>query len=771
MKNKKIFTILVLFTMLCNIFIPFTMMVEAEEITVNDHINSLNNSINLINTKLELSKNNISSTDIAYESALITIENDISDFNNKINNLNNEILNINLSNLVQNNTELNNKYNDYLSKGCKDQTLNINNITDISCSYEENGIIINNNFIEKNEIINQININYIKPVKEEITNYNDNYDNKINEYKEIFNNYFDNEYKNTLQNVEKTYNKIKNFITNNQTNGNKTNELEVFNSIEEDLNKIKNYKTACNINEISNIKNNINSLVTSINNKSTVFYNENKNYIELGLDTAISNLTSKYTDLVSSYKNWLNTKNIDINNITDEQMLSNIDSEFSNLFATTVDITNEYNRLNDKINAYLERMPSDKETLDNLMQSLNTINSKLNTNIIFTYIENLIEQSDLPDEDTVDRLLFVKKFQIKESVKEKLINKKNSFYTFSINNYSYKITNDKIILYNIATIPTKLKNDIEYNWTFGLENNMLYLNDRNDEFLNEYKIVLSGDLNSDYILDEQDLDLLHQLIVSKNIEEEQLLLGDLNKDGILDVIDLGILNNLVNYNQNITTEASYRITKSIKDNTITYNIYLKSNGNVNGFSYKIKTSKDLTLKKIVTNNKVLTKDDLVIGYGSFNDGDLLLSIIYDQNDTKEDYTTFEIYDGVITFNSFYKYSNYKDVVKNTKEETTPTNTNNVVTTNNNANSNNNVVVQELAIEKEEIKTTKDELKKDNNKNVTITDLEDTNKDKIEWKNIIKVIVIVLLGALIIYFLSKEDNNENKTDNKNNILNE
>lgn len=769
MKNKKIFTILVLFTMLCNIFSPFMMIVEAEEITVNDYINSLNNSINLINTKLELSKNNISYNDIDYESALITIESDISNFNNKINNLNNEISNINLSNLVQNNTELNNKYNDYLSKGCKDQTININNITDISCSYEENGIIINNNFIEKNEIIDQININYIKPLKDEITNYNNNYDNKINEYKEIFNNYFDNEYKNILQNTEETYNKIKNFITNNQTNGNKTNELEVFNSIEEDLNNIKNYKTTCNINEISNIKNNINSLVTSINNKSTVFYNENKNYIELGLDTKITDLTNKYNDLVSSYKNWLNTKNININNITDEQMLSNIDDEFKTLFTKTVDITNEYNRLNDEINTYLERMPSDKETLDNLMQNLNTINSKLNTNIIFTYIENLIEQSDLPDEDTVDRLMFVKDFQIKESVKEKLINKKNSFYTLSINYYDYKITNDKIILYNVTTIPTELKNDIIYNGTFRLENNTLYLNDRNNEFLNKYKIVLSGDLSNDYIIDEQDLDLLHQLIVSENIEEEQLLLGDLNKDNILDVIDLGLLNNLVNYNPNIMTKASYRITKSIKDNTITYNIYLKSNGQVNGFSYKIKTSKDLTLNKIVTNNKVLTKDELVIGYGSFNDGDLLLSIIYDQNDTKEDYTTFEIYDGMITFNSFYKDSNYKDVVKNIKEEIKTT-TNNVVTTNNNANSNNDVVVQELTKEQEEIKTTKDESK-DTDKNVTITDLEDTNTDKIEWKNIIKVIVIVLLGALIIYFLSKEDNNENNTDNKNDILNE
>ncbi len=758
MKNKKIFTILILITMLCSIINPSIMAVEAEEITINDYINSLNTNINSINYKLEQSKNNISSNDIDYESALLTIESDISNFNNKINNLNNEISNINLSDLVQNNTELNNKYNDYLSKGCNDQTININNITNINCTYEENNLIISKNFIEKDEIINQIYTNYIKPIKDEIINYNNNYDNKINEYKEIFNNYFDNEYKNTLQTTEITYNKIKNFITNNQTSGNKTNELEVFNSLTEDLNTIKNYKTACNINEITNIKNNINTLVTSINNKSTIFYNKNKTYIELGLDTKITDLTNKYNDLINSYKNWLNTKNIDINNITDEQMILSIDNEFSNLFTKTVDITNEYNSLNNEINTYLERMISDKETLNNLMQDLNTINSKLNTNIIFTYIENLIEQSDLSDEDTVDRLMFVKNFQIKESTKEKLINIKNSFYTFNINNYNYKIANDKIILYNIKTIPTDLITNIVYNATFRLENNILYLNDKNDNLLNKYEIVLSGDLNSDYKLDEQDLDLLYQLIVSD--EQEQLPLGDLNKDNILDIIDLGLLSDLVNNNQNITTTSSYRITKSIKDNTITYNIYLKSDGEVSGFSYKIKTSKDLTLNKIITNNKVLIKDDLVIGYGSFKDNDLLLSIVYDQNNIKEDYTTFEIYDGIITFNNSYNDSNYKDIVKNIKEETTPANTNNVT----NTNSNNNVVVQDLVESKEEPTVTKEELK-DNDKNVTITSLEEENNDKIEWKNVIKVIVVVLLGALIIYFLSKEDNNEN------NILNE
>ena len=758
MKNKKIFTILILITMLCSIINPSIMAVEAEEITINDYINSLNTNINSINYKLEQSKNNISSNDIDYESALLTIESDISNFNNKINNLNNEISNINLSDLVQNNTELNNKYNDYLSKGCNDQTININNITNINCTYEENNLIISKNFIEKDEIINQIYTNYIKPIKDEIINYNNNYDNKINEYKEIFNNYFDNEYKNTLQTTEITYNKIKNFITNNQTSGNKTNELEVFNSITEDLNTIKNYKTACNINEITNIKNNINTLVTSINNKSTIFYNKNKTYIELGLDTKITDLTNKYNDLINSYKNWLNTKNIDINNITDEQMILSIDNEFSNLFTKTVDITNEYNSLNNEINTYLERMISDKETLNNLMQDLNTINSKLNTNIIFTYIENLIEQSNLSDEDTVDRLMFVKNFQIKESTKEKLINIKNSFYTFNINNYNYKIANDKIILYNIKTIPTDLITNIVYNATFRLENNILYLNDKNDNLLNKYEIVLSGDLNSDYKLDEQDLDLLYQLIVSD--EQEQLTLGDLNKDNILDIIDLGLLSDLVNNNQNITTTSSYRITKSIKDNTITYNIYLKSDGEVSGFSYKIKTSKDLTLNKIITNNKVLIKDDLVIGYGSFKDNDLLLSIVYDQNNIKEDYTTFEIYDGIITFNNSYNDSNYKDIVKNIKEETTPANTNNVT----NTNSNNNVVVQDLVESKEEPTVTKEELK-DNDKNVTITSLEEDNNDKIEWKNVIKVIVVVLLGALIIYFLSKEDNNGN------NILNE
>ena len=49
MKNKKIFTIIVLFTMLCNIFSPFMMIVEAEEATINDYINSLNTNINSIN--------------------------------------------------------------------------------------------------------------------------------------------------------------------------------------------------------------------------------------------------------------------------------------------------------------------------------------------------------------------------------------------------------------------------------------------------------------------------------------------------------------------------------------------------------------------------------------------------------------------------------------------------------------------------------------------------------------------------------------------------
>ena len=763
MKNKKLFKVLVLFTMLCNIFSPFITIVKAQEITVNDYINSLNTDS--INYKLQLSKNNISSTDIAYESALITIESDISNFNNKINNLNDEISNIYLSDLVKESEELNNKYNNYLSKGCKDKKLNINNIEDINCSYEENGIIINNNFIGKNEIINQINIKYINPLKEEIINYNNNYDNKINEYKQIFNNYFNNEYNTILQTNEQTYNKIKNFIINNQTKGNKTNELEVFNNIEEDLNKIKNYKTACNINEINNIKNNINSLTTSINNKSTIFYNENKNYIELGLNTKITNLTNKYNDLINSYKNWLNNKNIDINNITNDKMISNIDNDFTNLFTKTVDITNEYNSLINEINTYLERMPSDKETLDNLMQDLNTINTKLNTNIIFTYVENLIEQSDLSDEDTVDRLMFVKLFNIKESIKEKLINKKNSFYTFSINNYDYKTANDKIIIYNNLTIPTDLENSILYNQTFRIENNILYLNDRNNNFLNKYKIMLSGDLNKDDVLDEKDLDLLHQLIL-KEKEEEQLLLSDLNKDGVIDITDLGLLNNLINPNQDNTTQTSYKVIKSIKNNTITYNIYLKSNGKINGFSYRVKTSKDLTLNKIVTNNKVLIKDDLVIGYGTFNDGDLLLSIVCSKNDVKEDYTIFEIYDGKITFNNSYKDSNYKDVVKNIKEETTPTKTNNVIN-----NSNNNVVVQELITEKQEIKKEKEESKESKKKSVTISDLEDTNKDKIEWKNIIKVIVIVLLGALIIYFLSKEDNNEKNTDNKNNILNE
>ena len=752
MKNEKKFVIFILFTMLCNIFSPFMTIVNAEEMTINDYINSLHNNLNSINYKLDLSKNTVSYDDIDHLSALITVENDISNLNQEINNLSDELSTIRLSDLTQNNVELNNKYNNYLSKGCSDITININNITDISCYYEGNNITF-----EKEEIINQINIDYITPLKNKITNYNDHYDDKITEYKGIFNNYFNNEYVDTLEGVENIHNQVKNFIITNQTKGNKINELELFNDMTDDLNNIKNYKSASDINEIPNIKNNINLLVTSINNKSNKFYEENKSYIQLGLDTKINNLTTKYNGLINSYKNWLNIKGIDLNNITYQQMELNIDGDYSNLFTKTVDITNEYNNLNKEINIYLERMSSDKEMLDNLMLDLNNLNSKLNTNIVFTYMENLIEQSELSDEDTVDRLMFIKNFDINESIKEKLINKKKSFYALSINNYEYKIFEDKIFICNTLNLPTNLMDSIVYNATFRLENNMLYLNDRNGDFLNKYKIKLIGDLNNDYLLDKQDLDLLYQLIISENINEEQLSSGDLNYDAVLNDKDLYLLNNLINNNFDDITEASYRVIKSTTDNTITYNIYLKSNGIVNGFSYKIKTSKDLVLSKIINTKEVLIKDNLVIGYGTYNDGDLLLSIIYNKNDKKEDYTLFEIYDGII-FGNLSKVSNYKDIIKNKKEEIVKT-TNSVVDTN-------NIVVQELILEPKEIKTIKDEPKENIDKNITITDVKDTDKNKIEWKNIIKVIVIVLLGALIIYFLSKEDDN----DNNNNILN-
>ena len=43
MKNEKKFVIFILFTMLCNIFSPFMTIVNAEEMTINDYINSLDN--------------------------------------------------------------------------------------------------------------------------------------------------------------------------------------------------------------------------------------------------------------------------------------------------------------------------------------------------------------------------------------------------------------------------------------------------------------------------------------------------------------------------------------------------------------------------------------------------------------------------------------------------------------------------------------------------------------------------------------------------------
>lgn len=734
---KKRITSFILFVMLCNIFSPLTILVKAEEKEIKDYINDLNTSINSIDSKLTYDKNDASSN----LSVLSSIENDINSFKDDVIELKNDLSNLDLSDLVDPVS-----YDNYSSKGCSNIKININSINDIECTYDDNGISTTSVFFYKEDLKDSIYNNYIKSLNEEINNYN--YEEKKNSYKSIYDNYFNYDFNSVLSDVNDISDEIKEFISENEEKGNVVNNKEVVTLIEEDINKIEGYKDSTL--DLDSIKSEVNALVNNINNKKSSFYSNNKSYTELGIDTKISDLTNKYNELVNSYKNWFSDKEIDTNNIVNSEVESNIDSDFVSLFRDSISLDNEYKSLSNEIDIYLERVVSDKDVINTLMNDLNSMNSKINSNTVFAFIEDIINSSSLEDEDSVDRLYFATSYDINEIVKKKLIDKKNSFYSFNINNYEYEIVNNKLVLYNLLSIPSDLSDNILYNASFVFEDNSLSLLDRNNLLLNKYSVVLCGDLNSDYVVNEDDLDLLYELILSNDLDDV-LDIADMNKDEIVDILDLGLLSNLINNNID-TTDASYRVVKSIKDNTITYNIYLKSNGMVNGFSYKIKASNDLVFNKIVTNNKAFIKDNLVMGYGIFNDGDLLVSIVYDKK-YNEEYTSFEIYDGIITFGNTSKTSSYKDIVKNIRE-------NEVTKTSSVVNDTNEESNEELAEE-----VILDDIEDESKNSIGVTDLEDENK--VEVKNIIKVVIIVLLGALIIYFLSKDEEIESvkEKDNK------
>ncbi len=761
MKRFKKIVNAVLLVMLINVFSPLMVLVNAYEANVNTLVSNLDTGINNIKNKIDLSKNNsLYNTDKAYSSAVVTVSSDVDYLENQVTLVKNDLSSVKLSDIARNtsNSNISTGYNDYINACGSDYIIDMDDIKDVECSVSLNGVSSKIVYISSSDLINEIDSIYISSLNSKIISYNNSYDSKFNNYKNVYNHYINTTLATSVNTLNGYYNEVNDYINNENTLGNRpdvmVNGKNIVDLINNDIKKVSSKNDVYNVNELDGVISEVDLIVSDAKNSKNLFFANNKSYIELGIDSEITALIDKYNSNYNDFNTWFTSAGLDINAIDYVSLSSKIDNSFKVLVKNNVLLEEDYNNLIKKINDYLKRKPSDKSVIDNLLAGLNIAHDRFNKDKIISLLERVVNDTSFTSEDTVDNLYFIRDYDVSEAVKKKLFNSKKSFYSLSINDYKNNILDDSIILYDVKNVPNDLARKIVYNasFTYSDDEYKLYTYDRAGQLLSTYDIEISGDVNNDRLINQQDVDMMHQLLVSSSLSDELFKRCDFNNDGKFDVKDLVGLNNLVSGIFTNDIKASIKVVKEVSNNTISYKIYLKSNGLVNGFSFDVDTSSDLVFNKMITNNNVLLKNDnhklFIVGYGNFNDGDLLLSLIYDRDEVS-DYTTFKISNGILATDSDKSTDNvgFSDVIKNvTDEESNNTNEEVVPLSDNVDDAEGQVIIYKDDTSVSD--SDKDPVK------VTSKDIDD--QDKINIKSLIKIVVVVLLGALIIYFLSKED---------------
>ena len=469
----------------------------------------------------------------------------------------------------------------------------------------------------------------------------------------------------------------------------------------------------------------------------------------------------------------------------EKKLLNDLNNKY-NLVDTTIDktnyynldnisslidvVTNEYNLelLNISINTYLERRPSDTLVINNLLSNINEKRVTLNKEVTINYLEGMVNNTDLTNEDNVDKLYKLTYLNfIKEETKEKIYNAKLSFYSFDLKdktNYDYEIYKEYFIINTLTKIDeNELINNISYDYRYLVkysnEKLELTLFDKNDNLIRTYEIIIKGDLNNDKNLDYTDIELFRdKLLKNEEIKEIDLIKLDFNKDNEVTFDDLVLARDKVNNIIQIgdTTEASYVITKTKEDNKVYYTVTLKTDGKVTGLVFDLNTSSNLSFDSITYLNDKLNIDDIIkptklIGLDDFTNDERLITICYTDTKDMEEDIIFNIIESItyldskekITINEISSVIPKKIVNDNIpKQEETK-----VIYVDNNVNNDDN---------------SSDEPSKDNkptndNKNDNNKDVKEDNENLLP--NIIKIVVIVLLGTLIVYFMNKNEKEE------------
>lgn len=746
-RTKKFITIIMLVSILSGFFSPL----YVNALTSGDVYNYITNTkttYQSVKQKIEASKNEEKyNVDKDLKFAVDLIERFVDGYDTTLNE--NELLldnKVSLKNLIEN--YFPEKLEEYSLNFQDDILLDVNTLENIEYTKDEN----NYTLLTKEEISNVLIENYFKELNDNIVSYNNFYNDKVSLYLTTYNKLVD-EIENAKIEINDLIHKVNEYknselLLNNNPNMDLDNK-DVISLLEEKISTLEN--TFVTLDNYKTLKNDIDD----IKNEAISIYNKfelnNRNYIDLGLDVKINELNDKY-------------------NITDSSIDKTNYYNLDNISSLIDVVTNEYNLelLNISINTYLERRPSDTLVINNLLSNINEKRVTLNKEVAINYLEGMVNNTDLTNEDNVDKLYKLTYLNfIKEETKEKIYNAKLSFYSFDLKdktNYDYEIYKEYFIINTLTKIDeNELINNISYDYRYLVkysnEKLELTLFDKNDNLIRTYEIIIKGDLNNDKNLDYTDIELFRdKLLKNEEIKEIDLIKLDFNKDNEVTFDDLVLARDKVNNIIQIgdTTEASYVITKTKEDNKVYYTVTLKTDGKVTGLVFDLNTSSNLSFDSITYLNDKLNIDDItkptkLIGLDDFTNDERLITICYTDTKDMEEDIIFNIIESItyldskekITINEISSVIPKKIVNDNIpKQEETK-----VIYVDNNVNNDDN---------------SSDEPSKDNkptndNKNDNNKDVKEDNENLLP--NIIKIVVIVLLGTLIVYFMNKNEKEE------------
>ena len=746
---KKIVTYLMLISLLVNFLTPL----YVNALTSGDVYNYINNTKTVLSEIKEKINNKKTipnyQNDVSFKFSVDYIEKNLNQYENSLIEQENVLDNkISLYYLI--NTYFPDKKDIYESFFQEDQLIDINNITDIT--YEEE--LVTKTFLTKDEITSVVINNYLKELNDLIINYNNNFDNNIVIYQNKYNNLNDriDEIKSTIVSFKSSINSYKEneLLLNNNPNMVIDNK-DVITLLDEQLEELNNIPIVT-ISNIDEVNLDVENIFVNGNKIYNTFNENNKNYIELGLDEKINNLNDSYIEI---------EKNIDTTNYYN---LDNI--------SLYIDIINNdllLNTLNEEINSYLERRPSDTINISLLMENIDRITNNYNKSNALKLLEEMVDNTSLNNENNVDKLYVLLDEDINEITKDKIINAKLSFYKFDLKDktkYNFKLNKDNYILESLEKINKEdFINNIDYEYKFVIKeendfitsNTLIELYDKNDMLYYTYKVSIKGDINLDCIVDNNDLENLKNSILNEE-ELTDLVKLDFNDDKKIDFNDLVSLKNYITNPSEvgISTYAYYVITKTNENNKLYYTITLKTDGKVTDLMFNINTSDNLSFDSILNINDKISLNNQenptkLIGLEEFYDEEELITICYTDTKNLEEDILFNILNSI-------NYLDSKEIIMISEiSNVTPKK----IITNEIEKSENKVIYVSYPIDDETYN------KNDEKENQTIVDNDkqdnqDNQEDnKLLISNVIKIVIIVLLGTLIVYYMNKNETEEEK----------